>query len=140
MVENMKKTLLVIASAALVSGFVACSDVVGIGDDFAGTYDLQSVNGFTLPTVIFDDGLEQDELLSETFTIYREGSYTDDYTLRTSSRSGQSTSSYRDDGTWTRNGTHLEFADSRNGATFSGELDGRTLTIFQGGDSYVYRR
>jgi len=137
----MRKTLLVIASVALVSGFVACSDVVGIGgDDFAGTYDLRSVNGFTLPTVIFDDGLEQDELLSETFTIYREGSYTDDYTLRTSSRSGQSTSSYRDVGTWTRNGTQVEFVDSRNGETFSGELDGRTLTIFQGGDLYVYRR
>jgi predicted small secreted protein len=140
MVDNMRKSLVVIAAIALVSGIVACSDVVGIGNDFTGTYDLRSVNGFTLPTVIFDDGIEQDELLSETFTIYREGSYTDDYTLRTSSRSGQSTASYRDDGTWTRNGTHLEFVDSRLGATFSGELDGRTLTIAQGGDLYVYRR
>ena len=141
MVNDMRKSLFAMASLAILVGLAACSDVVGLGyGSHVGAYDLRTVNGFSLPTVIYDDGLEQDELLSETFTIYAEGSYTDDYRVRVSSRNGQSTSTYRDVGTYTEYNGQLQFVDGRTGEVFNGELNGRTLTMAQGGDFYVYQR
>jgi hypothetical protein len=141
MVNDMRKSLFAIASLTILLGLAACSDVVGLGyGSHVGAYDLRTLNGFLLPTVIYDDGIEQDELLSETLTIYGEGAYTDDYTVRVSSRNGQSTSTFRDVGTYTESNGQLQFMDSRSGEVFNGELNGRTLTIVQGGDFYVYQR
>lgn len=141
MVNNMRKSLVAIASAALVFGLVACADVVGLGyGNLIGEYDLRTFNGFSLPVIVYDDGIEQDELLSERFTIYADGSYADDYTLRVSSRNGQTTSTFRDVGTYTQYDTQLQFVDGRTGEAFNGELNGRTLTIAQGGNFLVYQR
>ena len=138
----MRKSPLTIASLALVLGLAACSDVIGglgIGG-LVGEYDLQSVNGFQLPVIVYQDAFEQDELLFERFTIYADGSYTDEYTLRVSSSRGQSTETFRDSGTYTRFDSQLEFQDSRTGDVFDGEVNGRTLTINQAGNFYVFRR
>jgi len=140
-VNNMRKSLFAIGSAALVFGLVACADLIGLGyGNLVGEYDLQTLNGFSLPTVVYDDGIEQDELLSERFTIYADGSYTDDYTLRIQNQNGSSTASFRDVGTYTQYDTQLQFADGRTGDAFNGEINGRVLTITQGGNFYVYRR
>jgi hypothetical protein len=137
----MRKSLFAISSAALVFGGVACADLVGLGfGNLVGEYDLQTLNGFSLPVVVFDDGIEQDELISERFTIFADGSYTDDYTLRIQSRNGSSTSSFRDVGTYTQFDTQLQFVDGNTGEAFNGEFDGRALTITQNGNFYVYRR
>jgi len=141
MVNYMRKSLLRIASLAVLVGLAACADLVGLGyGNLIGEYDLKTLNGFQLPTIVYQDALEQDELLSERFTIFADGSYTDDYTLRISSSSGQSTASYRDVGTYTQYDTQLQFVDGRTGDAFNGEINGRTLTITQGGNYYVYQR
>jgi hypothetical protein len=139
-VDKMRKRLLAIASVSLVFGFVACADLVGLGYDQEGQYDLETLNGFVLPTVVYQDASEQDELLTERFSIYSDGSYTDDYTLRISSSSGQSTQSFRDVGTYTRYSNQLQFVDGKTGDAFNGDISGRTLTITQNDDLYVYRR
>ena len=137
----MRRSLFAISSAALVFGMAACADLVGLGfGNLVGEYDLQTFNGFSLPVVVFDDGFEQDELISERFTIFADGSYTDDYTLRIQSRNGSSTQSFRDVGTYTEYSNQLQFVDGNTGQAFNGELEGRTLTITQNGNFYVYRR
>jgi hypothetical protein len=136
----MRKRLLAIASVSLVFGLVACADLVGLDYDGAGEYQLETLNGFSLPTVVYEDAFERDELLAETFRLYSDGSYTDDYTLRVSSSSGQSTQTYRDVGTYTRYDTQIQFIDGNTGEAFNGEINGRTLTITQNGNFYVYRR
>jgi hypothetical protein len=84
----------------LALGSAACSDIVnGIGGYNAeGSYNLMTFNGSQLPTVVYDDGFEQRQVLQETFTIYNDGTYTDDYTLRISDRTGSSQQSFRDTG------------------------------------------
>lgn len=121
--------------------FAGCSDITGLGyGSLAGTYELETFNGNLLPTVMFSNGFQQDELISETFTIYSDGTYTDDYTIRTSSQTGSSTSDFRDVGTYQQNNSALQFQDSRTGDIFTGSVSGSTLTVTQLGDVYVYRR
>src|SRR5687768_2511413 len=136
----MRRRLLAIASVSLVFGGVACAELVGLDSDGVGEYQLETLNGFFLPTVIYEDAFERDELLAETFRLYADGTYTDDYTLRVSSRSGQSTQTYRDVGTYTRYDTQIQFIDGNTGEAFDGEISGRTLTIRQDGNFYVFRR
>jgi len=136
----MRKRLLTVAAVSVVSGFAACSDLAGPDTDQYGAYELQTLNGATLPTVVYQDVSEVDELISETFRIYTDGSYTDDYTLRVSSSSGQSTISRRDVGTYKQVGKAFQFVDGNNGQSFDGDLQGRVLTITQNNNVYVYLR
>jgi len=140
-VTNMRKLFLAAALGALAMGSVACSDVVGLGSyNIEGSYELMTFNGSQLPTVAFSDGFEQRDILQETFTIYSDGTYTDDYTLRISNRNGQSQQTFRDTGTYQQNNTALQFRDSATGDIFSGSVTNNTLTVTYLGDVYVYRR
>jgi hypothetical protein len=137
----MKKSRFAIASVALALGLAACTDVTGLGSyNITGSFNLQTFNGSQLPTVSFQNNFEQDELLQETFTIYNDGTYTDDYTLRINSQTGTTTQSFRDVGTYQQNNTALQFRDSSTGDVFTGSISGNTLTVSQLGDVYVYRR
>ena len=136
----MRKRVLAVAAVSLALGFSACGDLAGPNTDFYGAYELQTLNGSILPTVVYQDASELDELMSETFRIYTDGSYTDDYTLRVSGSSGQSTITRRDVGTYLRSGRTLQFVDGNNLQSFDGEIEGSTLTITQNNNVYVYRR
>lgn len=136
----MRTRLFAGAAVSLVLGFAACSDLAGPDTDEFGAYQLQTLNGLTLPTVVYQDASGVDELISETFRIYTDHSYTDDYTLRVSGNSGQRTISRSDVGTYQRYGKALQFVDGNNGHSFDGEIDGTTLTITQNNNVYVYRR
>lgn len=59
MVDKMRKRLLAIASVSLVFGFVACAELVGLDYDGAGEYQLETLNGFFLPTVLYEDAFER---------------------------------------------------------------------------------
>lgn len=136
----MRRRVLAVAAVSVVLGSLACGDLSGPNTDFYGAYDLQTLNGNLLPTVVYQDPSELDELISETFRIYTDGSYTDDYTLRVSGSSGQSTINRRDVGTYLRSGNTLQFVDGNNGQSFDGDIDGSTLTVTQNNNVYVYRR
>jgi hypothetical protein len=138
----MRKTLLSIASVALVASAAACSDLAtGLGyNNITGSYNLETFNGSLLPAFFDQTSFQQRDIVSETFTIYSDGTYTDDYTLRVSSSNGQSNQSFRDVGTYQQNNTALSFRDSSTGDVFTGSVTSNTLTITQLGDIYVLRR
>jgi hypothetical protein len=139
----MKKTLAAIGLAALATTSVACSDIVsGLGGyDVTGSYELRTFNGYSLPAVSYQDSFQQHYLLGETFTIYSDGTYTDDYTVRIFTANGQQTTqNYRDIGTWQQNNTAIQFQDNQTGDIFNGSITGSTLTVSQLGDVYVYQR
>lgn len=138
----MRKSVAAIAMATLAMSLAACSDITnGLGSyNISGTFQLDTFNGSPLPTIMYQDSFEQHQLLDETFTIYSDGTYTDDYSVRIYTRNGSTQSSYRDVGTYTQNNTALQFRDSQTGDVFTGSITGNTLTISQLGDVYVYRR
>ena len=138
----MRKIFLAVSLGVLAMGSVACSDIVnGLGGYNAqGSYDLRTFNGTQIPAVVYDDGFEQRQVLQETFTIYSDGTYTDDYTLRIYSRNGSTQQTYRDTGTYQQNNTALQFRDSSTGDVFTGSITGNVLTVSYLGDIYVYQR
>ncbi len=140
--KEMRKPLTAVGLAALALSFAACSDLTsGFGlNDATGSFQLQTFNGFNLPAVWFQNAVEQDLLMNETFTIYSDGSYTDDYTIRASGRNGTVDTPYRDQGTWQRNNTAFQFRNASTGDVFTGSINGNQLLITQQGDTYVFRR
>lgn len=142
MVTHMRKYFVAIALGVLAMSSVACTDLVtGLGSyNVTGNYELMTLNGSPLPTIAYDDGFEQHQLLVETFTIYSDGTYTDDYTVRVLTQAGSTQQTYRDVGTYQQNNSALQFRDSATGNVFTGSITGSTLTISQLGDVYVYRR
>ena len=138
----MRKLFYAITFGALAIGSVACTDIVsGLGGyNATGSYDLRTFNGTQIPTVVYDDGFEQRQVLQETFTIYTDGTYTDDYTLRILDRNGSTTQTFRDAGNYQQNNTALQFRDSSTGDVFTGSLTGNVLTVSYLGDIYVYQR
>ena len=138
----MRKFLLAASLGMLAIGSAACTDIVnGLGSyNATGSYDLRTFNGTQIPAVVYDDGFEQRQVMQETFTIYSDGTYTDDYTLRIYSRSGSTQQTYRDAGTYQQNNTALQFRDSSTGDVFTGSITGNVLTVSYLGDVYVYQR
>jgi len=138
----MRKILFAMASIVLVLSAAACSDLAtGLGyGNVTGTYNLQTFNGSSLPALFDQNSFQERDLVAETFTIYSDGTYTDDYRMRTSDRNGTSDLNYHDAGTYQQNNSALQFRNSSTGDVFTGSITGSTLTITQFGDVYVFSR
>ena len=114
----MKRLLVLVLSLALTAA--ACTDSTGPGDSLAGTYQLESVNGASLPVTICGQGPCYD-ILSADITLFSNGRY-------------QSTNRYRDgtesaDGTWLLSGNNLALIDSFDGYESYATVSGRRLTF-----------
>ncbi len=138
----MRKTLFAMASLVLLLSAAACSDLAtGLGyGNVTGNYNLQTFNGSSLPAFFDQNNFQQRDLVAETFTLYSDGTYTDDYRMRTSDQNGTSDLNYHDAGTYQQNNTALQFRNSSTGDVFTGSITGNTLTVTQFGDIYVFTR
>jgi hypothetical protein len=112
----------------------------GLNGNLTGSFTLQTFNGSNLPTLFDSNNLQERDLVAETFTFYSDGTYADDYRMRTLSSSGTSEQAFRDTGVYSQNNTALQFRDTQTGDVFTGSLTGNTLTITQFGDIYVFSR
>jgi hypothetical protein len=138
----MRKTLFAMASLVLVLSAAACSDsATGLGyGNISGSYSLQTFNGSNLPALFDRTSVQERDLVSETFTVYSDGTYADDYRMRVIDQSGTSDLNYHDVGTYQQNNSALQFRDSSTGNVFTGSITGNTLTITQFGDVYVFSK
>ena len=130
------------ASLVLVLSAAACSDLAtGLGyGNVSGTYSLQTFNGSSLPALFDRTTFQERDLVAETFTIYSDGTYTDEYRMRTVDQNGTSDLNYHDTGTYQQNNNTFQFRDSLTGDVFTGSITGGTLTVTQFGDVYVFQR
>ena len=139
----MKKIVLAMASVVLVLGAAGCSSDYStglLGSGVSGSYNLQTFNGSNLPALFERTVASERDLVAETFTIYSDGTYTDDYRMRTIDANGSSDQTFRDTGTYQQSNTALSFRDNASLSSFTGSITGNTLTITQFNDIYVFSR
>jgi hypothetical protein len=114
---------------ALAGTLAACSvDSTGPNGSVAGTYDLRTINGQSLPYT-FSSGLR---LTSDQLTLFRDGTYED------VSRYSDGTS-FVDDGDYTNYNGSLTFY-STSGQVYQGSVSGDILTQILNGYTQVFER
>ncbi len=126
-----------LASVAVLSSCNAI-DVLGNGRG-VGIYELRSVNGSPLPTRIYQEPGYSEDVMSATFSLETDGSYSNDAIIRqtTNGRSITSTSSsygYYDEYTG-----DITFNES-GGRRYYGTLTNGRLVINDQGLTMVYQR
>ena len=98
----MRRFLLTMATAAAALTATACSDSTGINSSMAGSYELRTINGQSLPVTVngrtYEDGV---------FEIDNNGEFVETLRFREFGESFSAPHDYF--GTWDRNGSELEF-------------------------------
>lgn len=126
--------LLLLASVAV----TACSDSTG-PESAEGTYTLATVNGSSLPAVVFQVGSDKLEVVAGTLTLSSNSSFTGSLTIRETFQGTTNTETESGTGTYTRSGNTITF-NSGDDETATGTLSGNTLTISDEGLTLVYRK
>ena len=132
----MRRFFLSVATAAVALTATACGDSTGINSNLAGSYELRTINGQSLPaTVNSGRTYEAGEL-----EIDNNGEFIETLQFRNFGSNFSTQQDYF--GTWDRNGSELQFR-YESGAIFQGErLSGSRIVLFDPdtGDEYMYQR
>ena len=134
----MRRLLLAFASIAL----IACggSDSTGPVASAEGTWDLQTLNGKTLPATYFTDPATGDksEILNDQFIFTADGNFTEAFTVRDTQGTTVTTTPGTDSGTWSQSGSQLNVITS--GGPFTATVNNNTITISAAVGALVYAR
>jgi hypothetical protein len=108
---------------------IACSDSTGPGAAVAGTWTLQSVNGFPVPYVAPQGGGNSIELTSDVITATSAGTFTQMTVTKTTTNGAVTIDSIPDAGTYTVSGDAVTFKFDSGSPSGTGTIDGNTLTV-----------
>lgn len=121
----------------------SCGDSTGPGNTGAagvtGTYTLQTVNGSQLPYTVVQVGENKFEATAGRVTLNGDRTFSASITFRETENGITTTTTESDSGTYTQNGTALNFTYA-DGTTDTAALNGNTLTIAAQGIALVFRR
>jgi hypothetical protein len=126
-------------AAAIVLGASACgssdstSPIVGA----SGTWSLQAINGTALP-VTLNSGAQAVTVLASTLTISSNGNYNEIVTIRPAGTTTNTT--LTEIGTWTFANGVVTFNDQTDAFTYTGTVNGNTLTENSGSFVSIYAR
>lgn len=140
---KMRRKVLSLGAALIAATLLAgCSaiDALGTGTGrVAGTYELRSVNGASLPALYYQEPGYRLEVLNANFTIETDGTYSEALILRETVNGSTSTTSQSTYGFYDYLDGELTF-DEASGRRYYGFVDGNTLTVEDEGVRMVYRR
>lgn len=122
-----------VAAAACGSDDDSTSPIVGAN----GTWALQSINGSALP-VTLGSGSQSVSVIASTLTISSNGNYNEVVTLRPAGATTNTT--FTEIGTWSVSNGVVTFNDQTDGITYTGNVNGNTLTENTAGFVSVYAR
>jgi hypothetical protein len=126
-----------LASVAIALALVACGDSTGPTEaSIAGTYNLQSVNGLSVPLTVFQFGEDKLEITAGSLTLHANNTFSSQLTMRITEDGEVVTESDSATGTYTRNGNSLVFA--ADGETITGTISGNTITVSDDGLVLVF--
>ena len=120
----------------------ACSDSTGPDtDDLAGSYDLITIDGASLPVIVDQIGEDKAEITMGTVTLDEDGTFGDATELRITEGGVVSTEVQSTQGSWTVSGSTVTFVPNDGTANYSMTWNGqnRLTQIFQG-FTLVYER
>lgn len=134
----MRRFLLTMATAASTLAVTSCSDITGVGGDAVGRYELQTINGRSLP-VTFDDP----QFGAVTF-VYGEVELNSDNTFVDTYQYTLPGSSFVETeqtfGTWTRSGNTVEFQTDAGDFYTMERTSNNRLVQNSSGVTLVYQR
>ena len=126
------------AALALVVSVAACSDLTGPGS-FNGTYELEAVNGRSLPYVVDQDVGYRLELTRSSLRMERDGYYETTFTWRETIDGRSTVDTERYTGTFEREGNDVWLYDDYDGSVTRGYWSGNRLVVTASGMEYEYR-
>lgn len=94
-----------------------------------GTYTLKTVNGSSLPAVIYQDLSGKIEITDGSFTLKSDNTFTDFGTFRVTQSGSTQSTAVGGGGTFSRNGNDVTFIYSDGSSNDYGSLSGNTLTV-----------
>ena len=128
----MKKFLRLFAFALLLPVVVSCGDATGPEEDITGTYNLETVDGKSLPAVVEDSPGFRVEILSMTMVLNQDNTFTLDEAYRFTEGGEQNEVNESSDGSWERQGDTVIFR-SEIDDDMTGRLGRGTITFtFEG--------
>jgi hypothetical protein len=124
---------------------LACgNDPISANASIAGTWNLKTVNGSSLPFTILQLGTTKTELISDVYTLTAsdstKGSFTTTSVVRLTQNGQVTTQTSSDAGTYTLNGTSVTLVSHGGGPTVTGSWNGNTITATTQGSSFVFGR
>ena len=126
---------------------LATTVLAGCGSDtstgprqtIVGTWNLQSINGASLPYVAQTD-VGTIEILGDRIVVSADHTFTDALVVRVTSNTNVVTSTINDTGSYTVNGTAVEFVFDSDNTSGTAALSGDSFTFADGGVSWAYQR
>jgi hypothetical protein len=137
-----KRPLVLALSLSLGLGAAACADTTGPGGALAGTYTLQTVNGFPLPAVVQNNAALYSEVVAAQIVLEANGNYSgltryrDTYPGQLPVLVDDNTTGY-----WTLSGNQITLTQLRysNDPSY-GTVSSNRLTLHDLGFTLVYTR
>lgn len=130
----MRRFLLAVATAATTLTATACSDATGIGSNPAGSYELRTINGQSLPVQLGSRTIEGGVL-----ELDNDGTFVDVIQFRDFGAPLSDQDEFF--GSWERNGSEIRL-DYDDGTTLFAERTSSSRLVLQdeNGDEWSYQR
>jgi nitrogen fixation protein FixH len=128
--------------AAFAIAIAGCGgDSTGPIASAVGTWNLQSIDGHTLPFTLISQASPpyQLDVVSDVFVAHSNGTYDETATIRENDNGTITTTTVPDNGTWTQNNGAVTVTAS-DGSVSSAAITGNIITLNADGDVYIYKR
>ena len=135
----LKMVVVVLASGLL----TACGEDTPTGTNgtsIFGTYALQTILGESLPLIALEEGDDKLEITAGSIRLNSDDTYSRSLTTRLTQSGNVTTDVFTVAGTFTANGSTLQFSGSGDEGPFTGSISGNTLTIIDESRPFVYRK
>ncbi len=127
-----------LASVVILSSCNAIDSIANSGR-IDGTYELMSINGDRVPSVVYQEPGYRLEVLNANFTLEDDGTYTEAAIIRETLNGVSTTRSTSTYGYYDYYNGEMTF-DESGGHRYYGFLEAGTLTIEDQGVQMIYRR
>jgi hypothetical protein len=135
----MKKFWTLGVALASVMVLSSCSTIDNLTGNVTGDYQLRSINGTTPPALIYSEPGYTEEVLSATFTLNTDGSYTDAAIIRETTNGRSVTSSSTSYGFYDEYNGDITF-NEQGGRQYYGTVTSGRLEVDDQGLTMMYTR